>query len=156
MLGVKAELVEHSLTEDEKNFAYRDKVPCFSASAKFEIAFQGKKLVGSAQRRYEGSILQHGSILVGTFHLRLADYIKALKGSQVEKFKQALAKKTISISQILQTKINYDKIIWAIKTGFQQSFDIYFFEGQLTSQEIIEAGRLAKKYKKLGEKKHEN
>lgn len=150
MIGVKADLIERLIEENEKSSAYKDKIPCFSKSAKFEIAFQGKKLVGSAQRRYENSILQHGSILVGTFHLRLADYIKALKGPRIEKFQQALAEKTISISQILPTKINYDKIIWAIKTGFQQCFDIYFFEGQLTPQENAEVQKLARKYQKLG------
>jgi len=157
LIGVKAELVERALDDTEKkSSSNKDKVPCFSKSAKFEIAFQGKKLVGSAQRRYEKSILQHGSILVGTFHLRLADYVAALKGPQVEKFRQALAEKTISISQILSKKINYDKIIWAIKTGFQQCFDIYFFEGQLTPQENAEVQKLVKKYQKLGGMKHEN
>ncbi len=156
LLGVKAELVEHSLNEDKKSFSYKDKIPCFSQSAKFEIAFQGKKLVGSAQRRYESSILQHGSILIGAYHLRLADYIKTLKGASAEKFKQALAEKTISISQILPSRINYDKIIWAIKTGFQEHFNLDFLEGQLTSQEKIEAQRLAKIYQKSGGKEHEN
>jgi lipoate-protein ligase A len=155
-IGVKAELVERLTNESEKSSAYKDKIPCFSKSAKFEIAFQGKKLVGSAQRRYENAILQHGSILVGTFHLRLADYIAALKGSRIEKFRQALAEKTISISQILPTRINYDKIIWAIKTGFQQSFNIYFLEGQLTPQENAEAQKLVTKYQKLGGTNHEN
>ncbi len=156
LIGVKAELVERSIGESEKSSVYKDKIPCFSKSAKFEIAFQGKKLVGSAQRRYENSILQHGSILVGSFHLRIAEYIKALKGARVERFQQALAEKTISISQILSAKINYDRIMWAIKTGFQQCFDIYFFEGQLTPHENAEAQKLIKKYQKLGGKRHEN
>ncbi len=155
LIGVKAELVEHSAEEEKKNIAYKHKIPCFSKSAKYEIAYQGRKLVGSAQRRYDNSILQHGSILVGTFHLHLADYIAALKGTRVEKFRQALAEKTISISQILPIKINYDKIVWAIKTGFQRCFDIYFFEGQLTPQENAEAQKLVKKYQKLGGTDHE-
>ncbi|UCE05799.1 MAG: lipoate--protein ligase family protein [bacterium] len=156
LIGVKAELIERVSRENEKRSAYKNKIPCFSRSAKFEIAFQGKKLVGSAQRRFENSILQHGSILVGTFHLNLADYIAAIKGHRVEKFRQALASKTISISQILPIKINYDKIIWAIKTGFQQCFNIYFFEGQLTPRENAEVQKLVKKYQKLGGKEHEN
>lgn len=156
LIGVKAELVERILEDPEKGTSSKDKIPCFSKSAKYEIAYEGKKLVGSAQRRYENSILQHGSILVGTFHLRLADYIKALKGKRIEKFREALAEKTISISQILSKQINYEKIVWAIKTGFQQCFDIYFFEGQLTPQENSEAQKLVRKYQKLGGIQHEN
>jgi len=156
LIGVKAELVERYLSDTEKSSSYKDKIPCFSKSAKFEIAYEGKKLVGSAQRRYENSILQHGSILVGTFHLRLADYIAALKDTRVEKFREALAEKTVSISQILSKQINYEKIAWAIKTGFQQCFEIYFFEGQLTPQENSEVQKVVKKYQKLGGIKHED
>ena len=156
LIGVKAELVERYLNDTEKSSSYKDKIPCFSKSAKFEIAYDGKKLVGSAQRRYENSILQHGSILAGTFHLQIANYIAALKGVRVEKFKHALGKKTVSISEILSKKTSYERIIWGIKTGFQQYFNIYFFEGQLTPQENSEVQKLVKKYQKLGGMKNEN
>jgi len=152
LFGVKAELVERPTKELVKSSDNKSKVPCFSNATKYEITYQNKKLVGSAQRRYENSILQHGSILVGAFHLNLADYIAALKGPRIEKFRQALEEKTVSISQILSKQINYDKIIWAIKTGFQQNFDIYFFEGQLTPREYSEVQKLVKKYQKLGGK----
>jgi len=36
---------------------------CFDAVSNYEITLYGKKLVGSAQTRKEGGILQHGSIL---------------------------------------------------------------------------------------------
>jgi len=35
---------------------------CFDASAGHEIAFQGRKLLGSAQYRPHGALLQHGSL----------------------------------------------------------------------------------------------
>jgi lipoate-protein ligase A len=38
--------------------------PCFDVPAAHEIAIDGRKLVGSAQWRHEGALLQHGSILV--------------------------------------------------------------------------------------------
>lgn len=39
-------------------------VPCFAEPARNEIVVDGRKLVGSAQWRDEGAMLQHGSILV--------------------------------------------------------------------------------------------
>ena len=42
-----------------------DAGPCFQALARGEIAAGGRKLVGSAQARLEGVLLQHGSILLG-------------------------------------------------------------------------------------------
>ena len=37
---------------------------CFATTARHEIAVEGRKLVGSAQRREGGAFLQHGSILL--------------------------------------------------------------------------------------------
>lgn len=37
---------------------------CFLATSRFELTVGGRKLVGSAQRRLRGAVLQHGSILV--------------------------------------------------------------------------------------------
>ena len=38
--------------------------PCFAEPARGELTFDGRKLVGSAQWRDDGALLQHGSILV--------------------------------------------------------------------------------------------
>lgn len=38
--------------------------PCFDAPSAHEIAVNGRKLVGSAQWRHGGALLQHGSILI--------------------------------------------------------------------------------------------
>jgi lipoyl(octanoyl) transferase len=45
--------------------------PCFQAAAPGEVALDGRKLVGSAQARIAGAILQHGSILLGGDQARL-------------------------------------------------------------------------------------
>jgi lipoate-protein ligase A len=39
-------------------------MPCFAAPAEGELIAQGAKLVGSAQVRENGALLQHGSILI--------------------------------------------------------------------------------------------
>jgi lipoate-protein ligase A len=38
--------------------------PCFAEPSRGELTFHGRKLVGSAQWRHDGALLQHGSILV--------------------------------------------------------------------------------------------
>ncbi len=44
---------------------------CFSARTRYELSAGGRKLVGSAQRRVDGRLLQHGSLLVGRPRLDL-------------------------------------------------------------------------------------
>ena len=49
--------------------------PCFTRSAETEVEYDGKKIIGSAQKIYPNSILQHGSILIGNFHRNLSKYL---------------------------------------------------------------------------------
>jgi lipoate-protein ligase A len=44
---------------------------CFSARTRSELSVDGRKLVGSAQRRLGGRLLQHGSLLLGPPQPRL-------------------------------------------------------------------------------------
>src|SRR5258706_4517307 len=48
--------------------------PCFEAPAEGELVAQGSKLVGSAQYRDAGALLQHGSILVNDDQSSLPDF----------------------------------------------------------------------------------
>ncbi len=143
LYGVKAEFVKRSV-ENEKSSAYKNDVPCFSTSAKYEIAYENNKLVGSAQRRYQNSVLQHGSILTGDFHLKLAEYIATDKNGGRELFRKALEKKTTSISQILSTNVDEVRLIDALKKGFEKSFNIKLVKSQLTPQELKEVKKSLK------------
>jgi lipoyl(octanoyl) transferase len=48
--------------------------PCFETPAEGELVAEGGKLVGSAQYRDEGALLQHGSILVNDDQSSLPDF----------------------------------------------------------------------------------
>lgn len=52
--------------------AGRPSFDCFAVPAGDEICVGGKKLVGSAQRRARGAVLQHGSIRLGPDSARIA------------------------------------------------------------------------------------
>ena len=48
---------------------------CFAGSFGYEAVVGGRKLMGSAQRRAGGFLLQQGSLLVGPGHERLGNYL---------------------------------------------------------------------------------
>ena len=52
--------------------------PCFETPAEGELVARGSKLVGSAQYRDEGALLQHGSILVNDDQSSLPDFAARL------------------------------------------------------------------------------
>ena len=93
-LGVPAELVAgRSRRTDE----YAESAPtndparpsCFASTARHEIELDGRKLVGSAQRRTAAALLQQGSVLLGPGHLRLVDYLR-IAGDARDRARQAL------------------------------------------------------------------
>ncbi|MBU2444193.1 MAG: hypothetical protein KJ666_01285 [Bacteroidetes bacterium] len=99
--------------------------PCFSSSAKYEIKFRERKLVGSAQRVIGDTILQHGSILCGDFHKNLVEYLK-LSDDKLSEIKNDLDSKTVSIGEIIESEIDYSKLVTCIKFGFQKKFSIAY------------------------------
>jgi Lipoate-protein ligase A len=95
---------------DLKNFYKLSRsIPCFSSSAKNEIKFQNKKLIGSAQRVINDVILQHGSILIGDYHKRIVDYL-ILNNDEKKFLKSDLDEKTISLEEIVNSEIILEKL----------------------------------------------
>jgi len=155
LFNVDAKLVER-YDGSGKSSNYKHSIPCFSHSAKYEIAVNDKKLVGSAQRRYENSILQHGSILIGPFHLKLADYILFKNKEQANSFRTELGQKTTFISEILAAPVDWEALAEAIKTGIQNYFQIELVKSQLSPRESAEVKKARETYPKIGGNHHEN
>lgn len=111
---------------DFKDFYKQDKSSvCFAVSAKSELNFDNKKLVGSAQRKLGKVILQHGSILCGDFHLKIIDYLN-IDNDRKLKIKNEIINSTIDLRSILNETISYSGLISSIKLGFENYFNIRF------------------------------
>jgi lipoyl(octanoyl) transferase len=102
-------------------------VLCFASTAKNEVKFNGKKLIGSAQRKLNKTILQHGSILCGKFHQKLAEYLNVDVQTK-ELLKKELTEKTTELETILNEKINYDALKSCLVRGFENEWDIQFLK----------------------------
>jgi len=98
---------------------------CFAVSAKSEINYKGKKLVGSAQRKIGNVVLQHGSILCGTFHKKLIEYLELSFEERVD-VTEEINSTTTELETILGSKIDYKKLTEPIKLGFEEIFSISF------------------------------
>jgi len=100
---------------------------CFAVSAMNELNFDGKKIVGSAQRKMGDVILQHGSILCGSFHKNIISYLN-LSPDKIDEIKNEIEHTTTELETILNEKINYESIAHSIKKGFEDHFNIEFEE----------------------------
>ncbi|MHB8578498.1 MAG: lipoate--protein ligase family protein [Ignavibacteriaceae bacterium] len=98
---------------------------CFAVSAKNELKFLGKKLVGSAQRKLGNTILQHGSILCGNYHKNIVDYLN-LTVENISSFADEIDKTTTDLYSILNSEIDYEKLKDGFVKGFEDHFQVKF------------------------------
>ena len=72
MLGVDATFESRRQTQPSPR-GKELTAPCFTSTAQYEVTFEGRKLIGSAQQRIGKMLLQHGSLLLGPEHKQIAD-----------------------------------------------------------------------------------
>ena len=120
-------LKEVELESLQPNFSNLLKQPqgklCFASTAKSEVKYKGKKLIGSAQRKLGKVVLQHGSILCGNYHKKLSKY---LIDSEHFDYQKEFEEKTTELETILKTKIDYEKLSECIIKGFEIEWKINF------------------------------
>ncbi len=116
LMHVAVELEKGSLSTDSQR---AEANPCFSSTSRYELHYQQKKIVGSAQMRKETALLQHGSILLNYDQSIVVDYLPNLSEEQRAKLKDYLRRKTISINQILTSKIGYQEAVENFIEGFK-------------------------------------
>ncbi len=108
------------------SFYKKDKsVVCFAVSSKDEINFEGKKIVGSAQRKMRNVILQHGSILCGGKHKEITEYLN-LPEESLREIRNEINYNTTDLNEILKENINIEGLISSIKRGFETHFNFVF------------------------------
>jgi lipoate-protein ligase A len=85
-------------------------IACFTSTARYEITWKGKKVVGSAQRRFGNAVLQHGSILLGEEHLRLPEFLKISDEEKLQ-MRKMLKTESATVSEICGKKISGKEIV---------------------------------------------
>lgn len=98
---------------------------CFNSAIKNEINFKGKKLVGSAQRKFGDIVLQHGSILIGSHHKNIVNYLN-ITGEERIKMLREIEDKTECLEHITGKKIDYRNTSEAVFDGFKNTFGLNF------------------------------
>ena len=99
-------------------------VPCFSSIARWEIKWRGRKLVGSAQRRLHGAVLQHGSLLTGAGHKRLLDLLPPAVQDKRAGLVRQLELGSISLAEGLGRPVDLDELAACLAAGFRRCLQV--------------------------------
>jgi lipoate-protein ligase A len=141
-LGIKAELVllrgklENNLLgrSDKARIHHLDfKSICFSVPSQYEVQVEGKKIVGSAQVRKGGVVLQHGSLLIKLEKDKLFSVFNFPSVQIREKLKSKF--KAASLEEILKRKIDFSELSNILPRGFEEEFGVRLVESKLTEPE---------------------
>jgi len=119
---------------------------CFAALSRYELSVSGKKLVGSAQKRGQYALLQHGSIPLRLDRQRLFQCLKAPPAQRDALVQEAYAT-MIAVHEAATDPIAVNEIHEALRQGFATTLATPVVEGEVAPEEWQTARELcASKY----------
>jgi lipoate-protein ligase A len=119
-MGTKAEMIP--ISDD----AGPPPAFCFARTGRYEIESDGRKLVGSAQRRQGGCFLQHGSVLLGVDEPRLRALFPTTR--------DPLSTMT-TLEEALDRRPSFDECAETLQVAFEAEHDLTLRPGGLTPEE---------------------
>ncbi len=112
---------------------------CFASASRWELTCGGRKLVGSAQRRTRGALLQHGSLLAGPEHLRLAELIPPPARAD-----PSLEASSTHLAECAEKPLDREFLVDCLAAGFGEVLGLPVREEPLTPMERQRAEILAR------------
>ena len=116
---------------------------CFDSPSHYELTVQGRKLIGSAQVRKQGLILQHGSILLDFDPAELTGIFN-LQADAKLRMQDLLRRRVISLKEALGRLPAYAEVRNALITGITTALQLELQPGTLTTAELQQAQLLAR------------
>jgi lipoate-protein ligase A len=107
---------------------------CFAALARYELSVRGKKIVGSAQKRLPGSLLQHGSIPLRIDRHRLFQCLHVPPENREALVQEAYSTMT-AVNEIATTPVSASALHEALRQGFATAFGVELIDMPLLPEE---------------------
>ncbi|MCR4397415.1 MAG: lipoate--protein ligase family protein [Firmicutes bacterium] len=138
LLGAQAEVAPGGPSGDARSAA------CFDAPSWYEIVCGGRKVVGSAQTRHSGVMLQHGSIPLRFDVSRAVAVLQVGSDRARQRLAASLGRKAAGLEEVLGRRVGALEVKRALAEGYSRALGWSFEIGGLTPAEREEAARLEK------------
>lgn len=129
LLGLRCEL------SPREEAAQRGSPACFQSPSAYELKAGGKKVVGSAQWRKGGALLQHGSLPLEIDRGRILDVLRPPQAEMYSMGDGRFLAGATSLSEALRRPVGFEETCEAVRAGFRDTLDIDFETGEPTSEE---------------------
>jgi lipoate-protein ligase A len=114
---------------------------CFETPADYEITVDGRKLVGSAQWRARGGVLQHGTLPLCGDLSRIVDCL-VLSDAERHAQRHRLRLHALTLEEAKGLHVSFDTSVQALAAGFAQALDLTLLPGGLTPSERTHAAEI--------------
>jgi len=108
---------------------------CFEVPSHYEITFDGKKLLGSAQARRRGGVLQHGSLPLFGDLTRITKVLKFKDEISRQAAADRLLVRAATVESIIYEQISWNQAADALTQGFKEKLNLSFVEEPPTPAE---------------------
>ena len=115
---------------------------CFEVPSNYEIVFQGKKLIGSAQVRRKNAILQHGSFPLRGDLTRITQVLAFLDEQNRNDAATRLLSRATTAEAVLGTSITWQDAVDAFINSFQTELNLELTRSELSDHELTRAKEL--------------
>ncbi|MCB0175887.1 MAG: lipoate--protein ligase family protein [Anaerolineae bacterium] len=140
-LGVAAVQADREGTAARRKAAQKLGPVCFDMPNRYEITWQNKKLIGSAQLRRKKIVLQHGTLpLYGQID-RIIDVL-AFSDEERQQQRQLLPERATTLATTLGRAPQFDEVAAALAQGFAETLNLTLIEAPLTAREEALAEQL--------------
>lgn len=109
---------------------------CFETPGEFEIVVDGRKLIGSAQMRGRGALLQHGALPLTGDIARICPFLAPPADPD------RVRARATTLAEVLGREIPWEEAARAVAGGFARALDLRLEPGDLTPWEIEVARQL--------------
>jgi lipoate-protein ligase A len=109
---------------------------CFDAPSAYEVTAGGKKLVGSAQVRRRGAVLQHGSLPLQGDITRICHYLVVPSEERRQELRRELRARATSLELVLRRVVPFAQVVEALVRGFSGALNLHLEPGELSEHEL--------------------
>lgn len=123
------------------------KVPnpvCFEVPSTYEITVNGKKLIGSAQARRKGGVLQHGTLPLTGDLTRICRALVFPDESAREAAMKRLLERATTVEAVLEREVAWETAAQAFVRSFEAQLGLKLEAGELCESESARAEELVR------------
>ena len=114
---------------------------CFETPSNYEIVVGGRKLVGSAQWRSRGGVLQHGSLPLHGDLTRVVEYLVFGDEERAVR-RRSLRGRALTLAEAVGRVLPFAQVAQALADGLAEALNLTLVPGALTDHERRLAARL--------------